>query len=177
MPNYDIHVLSGIATYPIAVLIGELLRVYLHLPIELTPTALMIGYALYVLGSDLPDMDHPDSVIHRGTKPIVSVAAGSTAFLWAKDHVKVNPGWLNPVGAWVVGAIAGLVAWFVFSWLMPRHRGIVHSLLFAGIYGLLAFLLASVGLKMSIGEGIFVGLSAFLGYSLHLLLDRSVKLV
>jgi len=60
---------------------------------------------------------------------------------------------------------------------MPRHRGIVHSLLFAGIYGGMAFLLVEYGLKMTAGEGLFVGLSAFLGYTLHLLLDRSVKLV
>ena len=177
MPNYDTHVLSGIMTYPIAVLIGELLKVYAKLPVELTSTALILGYAFYVLGSDLPDMDHPDALIHRGSKPIVSVAAGSAVFLWARGFVHMNPAWLDPVVSWVAGALAGLVAWYAFTWLMPKHRGIVHSLLFAGIYGLLAFLLVEYGLKMSTGEGIFVGLSAFLGYTLHLALDRSVKLV
>ncbi len=29
MPNYDVHVLSGIVTYPVAVLVGFLLKVYL----------------------------------------------------------------------------------------------------------------------------------------------------
>jgi len=177
LPNYEAHVLSGIATYPIAVLIGELLKVYAKLPIELTSTALILGYAFYVLGSDLPDMDHPDALIHRGTKPIVSVAAGSAVFLWARGFVSLGQAWLDPVLSWVAGAVAGLAAWYAFTWLMPKHRGIVHSLLFAGIYGLLAFLLVEYGLKMSTGEGIFVGLSAFLGYLLHLLLDGSVKLV
>ncbi|WP_297535817.1 metal-dependent hydrolase [Thermococcus sp.] len=177
MPNYETHVLSGIVTYPVAVLLGELLKLHFRIPIELTPTALILGYALYVLGSDLPDIDHPDALIHRGTKPIVSVAVGSAVFLWAKSHVGINPAWINPVISWVIGALAGLVAWFAFTPLMPKHRGIVHSLLFAGIYGLLAFLLVEYGLKMSSGEGAFVGLSAFLGYTLHLLLDRSVKLV
>ncbi|WP_457742892.1 metal-dependent hydrolase [Thermococcus sp.] len=175
MPNYDAHVLSGIVTYPVVVLIGELLRVYTKLPLKLTPTALILGYAFYVLGSDLPDIDHPDALIHRGTKPIVSVAVGSAVSLWAVDFVELNPQWLNTVVAWLIGALAGLLSWYLFTWLMPKHRGIVHSLLFAGIYGLLAFLLVEYGLKMSTGEGIFVGLSAFLGYTLHLLLDRSVK--
>ncbi|WP_456422441.1 metal-dependent hydrolase [Thermococcus sp.] len=177
MPNYDAHVLSGIATYPVAVLIGEALRVYLKLPLGLTPTALVIGYALYVLGSDLPDMDHPDALIHRGTKPIVSVAVGSAVFLWVERLIHLDPSWLNPVVAWLIGALGGLIAWYLFTALMPRHRGVVHSLLFAGVYGLLAFLLADYGLRMTTGEGLFIGLSAFLGYTLHLTLDRSIKLV
>ena len=177
MPNYDTHVLSGIVTYPIAVLIGELLKVYAKLPVELTSTALILGYAFYVLGSDLPDMDHPDALIHRGSKPIVSVATGSAVFLWAGGFVHMNPAWLDPVVSWVAGALAGLVAWYAFTWLMPKHRGIVHSLLFAGIYGGLVFVLVNYGLKMGTGVGLYAGLSAFLGYTLHLLLDGSVKLV
>ncbi|ACS32683.1 metal-dependent hydrolase [Thermococcus gammatolerans] len=177
MPNYDVHVLSGIATYPVAVLIGELLKVYAKLPIELTPTALILGYALYVLGSDLPDMDHPDALIHRGSKPIISVAVGSAVFLWAGDKVNLSPEWLNPVVAWVLGALGGIIAWYLFTALMPRHRGIVHSLLFAAVYGFLAFALAGYGLKLSLGEGVYVGLAAFLGYTLHLTLDGSIKLV
>ncbi|NJE01945.1 metal-dependent hydrolase [Thermococcus sp. JdF3] len=177
MPNYDTHVLSGIISYPIAVLMGELLRVYAKLPIELTTIALVLGYAFYVLGSDLPDMDHPDALIHRGTKPIVSVAVGSAVFIWMEGWMNLNPSWLNPVAAWVAGALGGLVSWYLFTWLMPKHRGIVHSLLFAGIYGLLAFLLVEYGLKMSTGEGLFVGMSAFLGYTLHLLLDGELSLL
>lgn len=177
MPNYDAHVLSGIVTYPLAVAIGELLKVYLKLPLELTSMALVIGYAFYVLGSDLPDMDHPNALIHRGTKPIVSVSVGSAIFLWVEKLINLNPTWLNPVVAWIAGALGGLISWYAFTAVMPRHRGIVHSFLFAGVYGLLAFLLVNYGFKMSTGEGSFVGLSAFLGYTLHLLLDRSIKVV
>ncbi len=177
MPNYDTHVLSGIVTYPVAVLIGQALRVYLNLPLKLTPIALVLGYAFYVLGSDLPDMDHPDSLIHRGTKPIVSVAVGSAAFLWASDKVSLSPEWLNPVLAWVIAAVAGLAGWYLFTALMPKHRGIVHSLFFAAVYGFLAFALTGYGFKMSREEGFYIGLAAFLGYTLHLLLDRSIKLI
>ncbi|HDZ36358.1 MAG TPA: metal-dependent hydrolase [Thermococcus sp.] len=177
MPNYDAHVLSGIVTYPVAVLIGTLLKVYLNLPIELTTTALVLGYAFYVLGSDLPDIDHPNALIHRGSKPIVSVAAGSAVFLWVKDFVNLTPSWLNQVASWLTGALGGLAAWYLFTALMPNHRGIVHSLLFAAVYGMLAFLLVNYGLGMGEGAGLYTGFSAFLGYTLHLLLDRSLKLV
>ncbi len=177
MPNYDTHVLSGVVTYPIAVLLGEIMKTYLNLPLKPTPVALVLGYAFYVLGSDLPDMDHPNALIHRGTKPIVSVATGSAIFLWASDRVSLSPEWLNPVVTWAIGALGGLAAWYLFTALMPRHRGIVHSLLFAAVYGLLTFALVGYGLKLSSGEGFYVGLAAFLGYTLHLLLDGSLKLI
>jgi inner membrane protein len=177
MPNYDVHVLSGIITYPAAVLIGFLLKIYLKVPLELTSTAMILGYAFYVLGSDLPDLDHPDALIHRGAKPIVSVAVGSAAFLWASGWVNLSPEWVSVVAAWGIGVFGAVLGWYAFTWLMPHHRGIVHSLLFAAVYGLLAFLLVEYGLRMSTGEAIYVGLSAFLGYTLHLLLDGSLKLV
>ncbi|AMQ18638.1 metal-dependent hydrolase [Thermococcus peptonophilus] len=177
MPNYDAHVLSGIVTYPAAVLVGFLLKLYLKVPLELTSTAMMLGYAFYVLGSDLPDLDHPDALIHRGAKPIVSVAVGSAAFLWANGWVNLSPEWVSVVVAWAIGAVGALVGWYAFTWLMPHHRGIVHSLLFATVYGLLVFLLVEYGLKMSTGEALYTGLSAFLGYTLHLLLDGSLKLI
>jgi len=102
---------------------------------------------------------------------------GSAVFLWVKDFVNLNPSWLNPVTSWVAGAFGGLAAWYLFTAMMPKHRGIVHSLLFAAIYGILAFLLVNYGLGMGEGAGLYTGLSAFLGYTLHLLLDGSLKLV
>ena len=178
MPNYEAHVLSGVLSYPLAVLVGYLLKVYAGLPVGMTTTGMVIGYALYVLGSDLPDMDHPDALIHRGTKPIVSVAVGSAVFIWVSEHVSVSPEtWVNSTVSWVAGAVGGIVAWYGFTWIMPKHRGIVHSLLFAAIYGALAFVLVNYGLRMGTGVGLYAGLSAFMGYTLHLVLDRSVKLV
>ena len=176
MPNYDTHVLSGIVSYPIAVAVAGYLST-IGVPFRLTAMALVLGYALYVLGSDLPDMDHPDALIHRGTKPIVSVAVGSAVFLWINGLISLGPKWLDPALSWTAGVIAGVIAWYLFTAIMPRHRGIVHSLLFALIYGALAFLLAEYGLAMSTGEGLYVGFAAFSGYTLHLLLDREFSLV
>jgi len=173
LPDYDAHALSGIVTYPLAVLLSSYLSWRLGLP-ELTENALVLGYAFYVLGSLLPDLDHPDSVIHRGTKPIVSVSIGSVLYLWSRT-LEVEPAFLAPALHWGIGALGALVGWYVFTWLMPRHRGVVHSLLFALIYAIIAFFTVSYGLKLGTGPGLHVGLSAFLGYSLHLLLDRSIK--
>jgi len=63
--NYDEHVLAGILTYPIAILILSSLNFYLGLPLDVTFLAMALGYAFYVLGSDLPDMDHPEALIRN----------------------------------------------------------------------------------------------------------------
>jgi membrane-bound metal-dependent hydrolase YbcI (DUF457 family) len=177
MPNYDVHLLSGIVTYPLAVFIAFMLRDYAGIPFVLSTAAMVIGYALYVLGSDLPDMDHPNALIHRGTKPIVAVAVGSAVFVQSVDSVHLGEPWLNVTAAWGIGALAAFVAWFTFTWMMPKHRGIVHSLLFAVVYGLLGYALVEFGLGMSTGEALFAGFAAFAGYTLHLLLDRELSLL
>ncbi|ASJ08119.1 hydrolase [Thermococcus siculi] len=176
MPNYDAHVLSGVVSYPLAVALAGFLSSK-GLPLELTTMAMIIGYALYVLGADLPDMDHPNALIHRGTKPIVSVLAGGATYINVAGRMNLGAEWLNTAAEWGIAVVVALIAWYAFTWLMPSHRGIVHSLLFAFIYGVLAFLLVEYGLDMSTGEGLYVGLVAFLGYTLHLVLDRSIKLV
>ena len=176
MPNYDVHVLSGIVSYPIAVAIAGFLST-LGIPFSLTPMALVLGYALYVLGADLPDMDHPNALIHRGTKPIVAVAVGSAVFLRLEGSIKVGEPWVNLSLSWLGAAFSGAIAWYGFTAIMPSHRGVVHSLLFAAIYGLLSYLLIEFGLGMSTGEALFAGFAAFAGYTLHLILDREVSLI
>ncbi|ASJ01945.1 hydrolase [Thermococcus profundus] len=177
MPNYDAHVLSGIITYPLAVALAGILADYAGIPFKLTSMAMVLGYALYVLGADLPDMDHPNALIHRGTKPIVAVLLGSAVYMWAAERIHLSQPWMSQTAAWGVGAVGAVVGWYGFTAVMPRHRGVVHSLLFATIYGFLAFLLGPYGLHISTGEGLFLGFSAFSGYTLHLILDGSVKLI
>lgn len=177
MPNYDVHVLSGVITYPLAVALAGILTDYAGVPFKLTSMAMILGYALYVLGADLPDMDHPNALLHRGTKPIVSIATGSAVYLQALGWFSFGKEWINQTAAWGVGVVGAVAAWFGFTWIMPKHRGIVHSLLFAIIYGLLAYILGAVGLRMGNGESFYLGFVAFLGYTLHLILDGSVKLV
>ncbi len=173
--NYDDHVLAGILTYPIAVLVISLLGYY-GLPIEASLMATALGYGFYVLGSDLPDMDHPNSLIHRGTKPLVAVVVGISAFRNLYVHVNVTPEWANVTLIWAIAALIALASWNIFTKLMPKHRGIVHTLAFAFLYAAFAFLVVDYGFDMRFGEALFVGLSSFSGYVLHLILDKSLKL-
>lgn len=176
MPNYEEHVLSGLVSYPFIVLLCGFLTSKV-IPVELTPLSLIIGYAFYVLGSDLPDMDHPNALLHRGAKAIVAVLVGGVAYLNLAGSFKLGPPWLDVAATWGVSALAALGAWYVFTLMMPNHRGVMHSLLFASIYGLLAFLTVEYGLRMRSGEALYVAIVSFCGYTLHLLLDREIKLL
>ncbi|NJE30054.1 metal-dependent hydrolase [Thermococcus sp. 18S1] len=176
MPNYDVHVLSGVVSYPVIVAAAGLAAAH-GAPLALTTMALVLGYAFYVLGSDLPDMDHPNALIHRGTKPIVSVVVGGAVYVNAAGSINVGEPWLNTAVEWGIAVLAAVIAWFAFTWMMPKHRGIVHSFLFAAVYGGLAFVLVEYGLNMTTGEGLYVGFAAFSGYVLHLLLDGELSLL
>ncbi len=173
--NYEEHVLAGILSYPLFILLATLLKYRFGIPIGMNTSAMMLGYALYVFGSDLPDIDHPEALIHRGAKAVVAVLVGSAVYLQVKGLVELGEAWKSLTVAWTIGAMGGLGAWYGFTWLMPRHRGVVHSLAFAAVYGLIALLFAEYGLNMSWEEALFVGFAAFSGYTLHLLLDRSLK--
>ena len=175
--NYEEHVLAGILSYPLLILIAGLLKYVLHAPFEMSTAAMMLGYALYVFGSDLPDIDHPDALIHRGAKAVVAVLVGSAVYTQAMNSVDFGEPWKTLTVAWTIGTAGALAAWYGFSWLMPRHRGVIHSLAFASVYGLLALLFAGYGVNMNWEEALFVGFAAFSGYTLHLILDRSLKLV
>ncbi len=177
MPNYDVHVLSGIISYPAAVAVAGVLSAA-GVPFRLTSIALILGYAFYVLGSDLPDMDHPNALIHRGTKPLVAVAVGSAVFIRSYPYISVSSrSWVNLTISWLIAATAASASWYAFTAVMPKHRGIVHSLLFALIYGGTVFALVHFGIGISYGEALMVGFAALSGYTLHLILDRDVAIV
>jgi len=176
--NYNGHVLSGLLTYPLAVFFASFLKQYANIPFELSLMAMIFGYGVYVLGADLPDLDHPEALIHRGIKPIVSVFVGSAVFVRVRDYVSFgNKTWMDESVAWVVGALFAVGAWHAFSAVLPKHRGVVHSITFATIYGLSIFALCKHGLVFKFGEALFVGFVAFLGYVLHLIVDKEVKLI
>ncbi len=175
--NYEKHVLGGILSYPLFISATALLKYHFGLPLKLSTSAVVIGYALYVFGSDLPDIDHPDALIHRGAKAVVAVLAGAAVSLRAMNSLNYEDPLKTLTVGWMIGTAGALAAWYGFSWLMPRHRGVIHSLAFATVYGLTALLFTEYGINMGAEEALFVGVAAFSGYTLHLLLDGSLKLM
>jgi len=175
--NYEGHVLSGILTYPLAVLLASFLKYYANIPFELTALSMILGYGVYVLGSDLPDLDHPEALIHRGVKPVVAIMVGSAVFVKGGNLLSIGNNVVDPVFGWLIAGLFAFGSWYAFSALMPKHRGVVHSLTFALLYGVLVFATFEYGLGFKLGEALFIGFAAFLGYTLHLIVDREVKII
>ena len=175
--NYEGHVLGGILTYPLVIFLASFLKHYANLPFELTTLSMILGYGVYVLGSDLPDLDHPDSLIHRGVKPLVALMVGSAVFVKGGNFVSIGNVIVDLTLGWVIAGLSAFVSWYAFSALMPKHRGIVHSITFAFIYGAVVFASFEYGLGFKFGESLFIGFAAFLGYTLHLIVDREVKII
>lgn len=175
--NYEGHVLSGILTYPLAVILASFLKYYANIPFELTALSMILGYGVYVLGSDLPDLDHPEALIHRGVKPVVAVMVGSAVFVKGGNLLSIGNNVVDPVFGWLIAGLFAFGSWYAFSALMPKHRGVVHSLTFALLYGVLVFATFEYGLGFKFGEALFIGFAAFLGYTLHLIVDREVKII
>ena len=111
MPNYEAHVLSGIVSYPLLILVGSFMELSLHLPLKLTTASMALGYVLYVFGSDLPDIDHPDSLIHRGAKPVVALLVGISIYLQVRGSLNLGSPWVNLALEWGIGVVGAVAGW------------------------------------------------------------------
>ena len=76
MPNFKVHIAAGIYTYPLYILIFYLVASLWSFSQEIDPAVIILGFFLYVLGSDLPDIDAGESLARRIAEiPIVIVVA------------------------------------------------------------------------------------------------------
>jgi len=113
-----------------------------------------------------PDIDHDSSKIRKTadlTVPVFGIffALSSTCYADA-DCIITN------FRTIIISALAitGLYT-IIITYLKPRHRGIVHTLLFAGIFFFLLFLISSLQFA----------LFGFVGYVSHLVADKHVRLI
>lgn len=133
------------------------------------PGFLVLPFVAAVVGAVAPDIDSDTSVPFHVTFLIVSAAAGSVALLYVLE---------NYPGQWLiiltVPAVAALFVWAVIGRIfkaLTHHRGVVHSVPFAVLASLVAFL-AGESIELTEWRSFLVALAFGLGYLLHLLLDE-----
>lgn len=133
-----------------------------------SPSELLISSALLLAGSVLPDLDSPFSFVRRGFRLLLTAALFILALFLA--FFLQNPLSLAcPSGSaacfWIAFS-ATLVLPFILveaiDFLIPGHRGPLHSLTASLAFGLACFGLTGIP---------FAGIFAFIGYSSHLALD------
>ena len=122
----------------------------------------MLAVIGIVIGSDLPDIDAKSAPISKLFQILVPGAV-----------VLVSLGLL---GVWPPLAFAlGAIAFAVYTWRMPRHRGGIHAVR-AGV--LLGAILAAL-LYTILGDArlcLWAGLCLTFGHVVHLWKDRWVRL-
>ena len=116
-----------------------------------------LAYSLAVVSSLLPDIDNRNSIMFRVVNILLFI------ILYGSSFMTFGLGW----GNWTLAIVVPLmvfILWFVFlsRLLIPRHRGIVHSILTMLIW-------SSV---VGVGTGNFIlVVVALTGFWSHLVLD------
>ena len=184
MPNFRVHIYTGIFSYPaflMACLFG--LQSMGYSP-YLQPGIIGTGYLIYILGSDFPDVDSQSSLINRFVQVLVTgtVAGVFYSFFLSRSFQKVlsDLTGIESVATaltFSIAILAGIAGSKLLSLL--DHRGFLHTIWAALIFGGAIFGLVFPGSDFSAPgntlrktEAIYLSLSGFGGYCLHIILDK-----
>lgn len=182
MPDFRTHVYWGIAIYPVFIVLSMTAIEILHVCPLQDSRSIGYGYLLFVLGSDVPDIDSKSALIKRIFEVLI---AGLFACVFYSSVIspEIQPfvlSWLNSMSLAVAISFSlaialGMVVSKVINLL--SHRGFFHSVWGGFLYGLIivtTVLLRSelLGGEMNYTEVLFLGVAGSVGYYLHLVLDR-----
>ncbi len=151
MPNALAHALAGavVAVWLAAALPGSI--------------ETRVACGLLALGASLlPDIDHPKATARKAYR-MVGTAGGAIllfVLLWGMG--------VGPLIAIAGGITGGLLLVAMSEWLIPRHRGIVHSWKFAIVIGIAAYILLFM---LNVQGAAMLAFALVAGYASHLVLD------
>jgi len=181
LPNFRTHIVSGLLTYPLVIAFYDLLKYFFSLP-EISMNIISVGYVVYVISSDAPDVDHDHAFFHKLSKIIVWIGSAIYAFFFIDKNIKeFFPDIYFIQSKLVIFCLAilfGMIVSIFFAKLMPRHRGPLHTIYAAILYSLMIgfgywyFITGASVSEINIIGSIYLGISALLGYCLHLILDK-----
>ncbi|NLT45861.1 MAG: hydrolase [Thermotogaceae bacterium] len=182
MPDFRTHVYWGIATYPVFIFLSLTAIELLHVCPLQDSRLIGYGYLLFVLGSDVPDIDSKSALIKRIFEVLI---AGLFACVFYSSVIspEIQPfvlSWLNSMSLAVAISFSLAIALGVVvskAINLLSHRGFFHSVWGGLLYGLIivtTVLLRSelLGGEMNYTEVLFLGVAGSVGYYLHLILDR-----
>lgn len=179
MPNFWTHIKSGFFAFPILVLGWQFLFPLLNdigFNVVNGSQVYLVGFAFFVLGTDLPDIDHKDSLINKFTRIfLMGLMTGITFLILNKSGFvgKILTGEFSKFRTsifWFVSVLIGLVSGEVFLKVKPSHRGLTHSLVSGFLYSVIVGFFVYI---LSFIEGLFFPIiAAFSGYLLHMGLDK-----
>jgi len=131
---------------------------------DLLTSSLIVGMAS--VSALAPDIDHDSSKIRHAANFVVPLAAFSFAATSSCEN-NTQCIFAQRESILLSGlAITGLYM-VIMVFLKPRHRGIIHTVAAAAVFGILVYILS---------DSTFA-IAGFAGYFSHLLADRQIKLI
>ncbi len=176
MPQLKTHIYFGLFTYPLAYFLIALALVHLgwlNLSVPFDVQTMVLGYFVYVIGSDLPDIDSRSAPIHHFLKILASILGVFMILNWTSVPISKNfPDFVTQLAILSVvmfagGVVSYLVITAVLSLRIFDHRKFAHSISFAALYGALLY----VGLYKDSNNSLFIAVLGSTGVVLHLILD------
>lgn len=173
MPGIRVHLLIGALFYPVFYILYFLLSKMEPISTFGINTVIM-SYILFVLGSDLPDIDADFAPVRYFTHSMLPLV-----FIYSFYNSKPINAFFKRFGilSWPLlitsSVLFGLMTGYFLKLL--KHRGFLHTIRFAFIYGIVIFLVAKYGMDLKDKASLFLSFSGFFGIIVHLILDKEVK--
>jgi hypothetical protein len=129
----------------------------------------LIAFVFCFVGASMPDIDQKNSVAFRRIRFLLGVITFVVSFVMLAPrftHDPIGIGYLLGVCALITAVIIILL-----YALMPYHRGPIHSLKTAVIYGVICLIITYV-LLFNIWLSMVIAFFALLSFISHLLVDK-----
>jgi len=176
MPNFKHHIMSGIFLFPLYYFIFSLIYfIFMDQYPLFNNGELIFSFLLFVLGADLPDVDHDLSIINKVFRILIVIFSVFYIFQYEyllREIININDFLLYNIVIIYIGIIFGFALGVVFNSL-TRHRGVWHKIHTGIIIGVGIFLINS---KFNIDIRLFYSFSLVSGFYVHLLMDKYIKL-
>ncbi|SHE63273.1 LexA-binding, inner membrane-associated putative hydrolase [Marinitoga hydrogenitolerans DSM 16785] len=178
MPNFKTHVITGILFYPTYFLLYSFILDIANKAFYPDESIILISFFLFVLGSDLPDVDHKFSLINKIFR-ILLVGIGIYIVFKIRryfDFFSFFPFRLYIIKTLyiIIGIILGSLIGILFNYI-TKHRGKWHSPITGIIIGIIMYILKTNSYYIIDYNALFLSLSLTIGFFVHLFLDFHFK--
>jgi len=172
VPNFNTHVNFAVLFYPLIVIFYEFFSKVLNYPLP-TKEIIGLGFLFFWISADLPDIDHIHSTLRKIIKYlIISIII---YFEFNRGYIirlfKLETVFYSYSMKILESTFIGILVGRLIEYVIPKHRGPLHTIWSAFIYGLVVFS-GYYFLFLIMKNALFLGIISAIGYLLHLILDK-----
>ncbi len=169
MPSLRGHITGAVMMFPVYYAAYRLIGLLTNDIYRPGVGVLVLAYAIFVIGGDLPDIDAQAAPMRWFAQALIPVMLLMS--LWNFKPIERY----FEFGTWgdVVYLSILVIGGFLFGYLLKflKHRGFLHTSTFAALYAGVVYSWSRWGMNLGGDDLIFITLAAFFGVYTHLLLD------